>query len=863
MSVTTANPGAEPLDNEVSRQLFEFCNSLFHKQLSRPPSTKSMRSVSLFTPYYAEDVKKSLASLQQADYVQNTSALRTLIALFPHQWQNLIERSGMHAAEREGEGPRTELARAGTSYRDEEVKAIHDDIEQWAADREQTLSRTIRSGMLYADALRLLTRLEGTPEGEVEDVVSLKFEYVVTCQIYGKHKYGDEADPAKLQANREKAVAIDQMMKRHPNSIKVAYVDQTADGRVYSKLIEWDHARDDVKTAYQVQLPGNPIIGEGKPENQNHAIIFTRGHYLQTLDMNQESYPGEAFKLRNLLECFVGSVRIVGFQENIFSTQVGAVASFAASNEFVFGTITQRFMTYPLKVRFHYGHPDVWDKIWVQSNGGVSKSSKTLHISEDVFGGINCVLRGGQVDYVEFISVGKGRDVTLTGISGFDKKIAGGNAFQLMSRDYHRLASSCDFIRCLSLFASGPGTYLANATMSWALYWYVIAQMTLAATRREVFFEDGLGFDFNEELGDEHIYEAAFLYQLGFILMLPLLLNRWAKHGLPAALNELSLHMMALKPIFSIFQARTSMYYLESGLRTGQADYVATGRTLDTLTANFTTIFATFARSHFTFAFEIISITVMYRILTAHPAYFVLLTWSVWLYCAAMLTAPWLFNPQSFSGVNLWADFVEFLCWLDEVPGIQVGDGSWCAWHRKHMAPLRKCSLKKRVFLTLGRDLMAIFVIFSAACAALVVDDFAPPKDINDPGQLAIPHIRELLLMKAGGIFICVGLLLYILTDYHFIQKPYFWDRDVKRGVWMVGFVQNCISYLVTIIGQRTLFCLWRWVMRFLCLAIYTALAKWAVYKYLGPKGASCDEHHVHYGYEGRSEPCDQNWVRS
>jgi callose synthase len=32
------------------------------------------------------------------------------------------------------------------------------------------------------------------------------------------------------------------------------------------------------------------IIREGKPENQNHAIIFTRGEYIQTIDMNQEMY---------------------------------------------------------------------------------------------------------------------------------------------------------------------------------------------------------------------------------------------------------------------------------------------------------------------------------------------------------------------------------------------------------------------------------------------------------------------------------------------------------------------------------------------------------------------------------------------
>jgi callose synthase len=171
-----------------------------------------------------------------------------------------------------------------------------------------------------------------------------------------------------------------------------------------------------------VRLPGNPILGEGKPENQNHAIIFAHGEYLQTLDMNQDNYLGEAFKLRNLLELFRGKTKIMGFREHIISDTSGLVASFAASNEFVFGTMIQRFMTWPLMVRLHYGHPDVWDGVWAVTAGGVSKASKTIHVSEDIFGGANVVLRGGDVDYVEFVQCGKARDITFAGINQFEQK---------------------------------------------------------------------------------------------------------------------------------------------------------------------------------------------------------------------------------------------------------------------------------------------------------------------------------------------------------------------------------------------------------------------------------------------------------
>ena len=59
---------------------------------------------------------------------------------------------------------------------------------------------------------------------------------------------------------------------------------------------------------YRVRLPTNRfssrgvIIGEGKPENQNHAVIFCFGEALQTIDMNQDNALAEALKMRNLLQ---------------------------------------------------------------------------------------------------------------------------------------------------------------------------------------------------------------------------------------------------------------------------------------------------------------------------------------------------------------------------------------------------------------------------------------------------------------------------------------------------------------------------------------------------------------------------------
>ena len=54
-------------------------------------------------------------------------------------------------------------------------------------------------------------------------------------------------------------------------------------------------------------------------------------------------------------------------------------------------------MTEPGGARLHYGHPDVWNKLFTMSRGGISRASKVTCMSEDIFGGYNTVLRGGKI----------------------------------------------------------------------------------------------------------------------------------------------------------------------------------------------------------------------------------------------------------------------------------------------------------------------------------------------------------------------------------------------------------------------------------------------------------------------------------
>ena len=58
-------------------------------------------------------------------------------------------------------------------------------------------------------------------------------------------------------------------------------------------------------------------------------------------------------------------------------------------------------------MRFHYGHPDLLDKLHFLTRGGVSKASKEINLSEDVFAGYKTTLHGGRVVFREYHQLGK------------------------------------------------------------------------------------------------------------------------------------------------------------------------------------------------------------------------------------------------------------------------------------------------------------------------------------------------------------------------------------------------------------------------------------------------------------------------
>ncbi|KAI6697333.1 hypothetical protein NL676_017452 [Syzygium grande] len=441
-----------PSNVEARRRISFFSNSLF-MNMPHAPKVEKMLGFSVLTPYDNEEVLYSKEQLlkKNEDGVYILFYLKTV---YPDEWKNFIERML-----REGKVKKAD--------EDDETMAKLRDLRLWASYRGQTLARTVRGMMYYYRALKMLAFLDSASEVDIQNLVKrldsarhvgsvnsssseespsyqsfstsissvnllsedhisgtavMKYTCVVACQIYGSQKA--EKDPG--------AEEILNLMKNN-EALRVAYEDEVStrgdEKEYYSVLVKYDQQRQEEVELYRVQLPGPSKLGEGKLENQNHALIFTRGDAVQTIDMNQDNYFEEALKMRNLLEEFktyygIRKPTILGVREHIFTGSISSLAGFVSAQEMSFVTLGQRVLAHPLKVRMHYGHSDVLDRFWFLSRGGISKASRMINISEGIFAGFNCTMRGGKVTHHEYIQVGKGREVGMNQISMVEAKVA-------------------------------------------------------------------------------------------------------------------------------------------------------------------------------------------------------------------------------------------------------------------------------------------------------------------------------------------------------------------------------------------------------------------------------------------------------
>ncbi|XWS33153.1 hypothetical protein CRYUN_Cryun22dG0054300 [Craigia yunnanensis] len=662
-----------PTNLEARRRIAFFANSLF-MDMPRAPRVRNMLSFSVLTPYYSEETVYSKTELEMENE-DGVSIIFYLQKIFPDEWNNFIERLNCKETE--------------ILENDENILQLR----HWVSLRGQTLCRTVRGMMYYRRALRVQAFLDMATENEIlegykailtpsdedkksqrslyaqlEAVADLKFTYVATCQNYGNHK----------RSGDRRATDILNLMVNNP-SLRVAYIDEVEEREGGAQ-----------KVYYSVLVKG-----------------------VDNLD--QDNYLEEAFKMRNLLEEFnedhgVRPPTILGVREHIFTGSVSSLAWFMSNQETSFVTIGQRVLARPLKVRFHYGHPDVFDRIFHITRGGISKGSRGINLSEDIFAGFNSTLRRGNITHHEYIQVGKGRDVGFNQISLFESKVACGNGEQTLSRDIYRLGHRFDFFRMLSCYFTTVGYYISSMLVVFTVYLFLYGRLYLSLSG----LEESI-VKFASSKGDDPLKAAMAsqsVVQLGLLTALPMVMEIGLERGFRTAFGDIIIMQLQLAAVFFTFSLGTRVHYFGRTILHGGAKYRATGRGFVVRHEKFAENYRMYSRSHFVKGLEILVLLICYRIYGSaarENISYVLLSFSMWFLVLSWLFAPFLLNPSGFEWQKIVEDWEDWAKWINSRGGIGVPSiKSWESWwdeeqeHLQHtgfMGRLAEIVLALRFFL--------------------------------------------------------------------------------------------------------------------------------------------------------------------
>lgn len=760
-----------PINLEARRRIAFFSNSLF-MSMPHAPQVEKMMAFSVLTPYYNEDVVYSMEQLH-TENEDGISTLYYLQTIYADEWKNFMER----------------MRREGLAKDDMWTDKMRE-VRLWASYRGQTLARTVRGMMYYHRALKMLAFLDSASEMDIREgsrelgpmrqnnnsdsfnaelssstkslsrtsssvsllfkgheygTALMKYTYVVACQIYGAQK-------AKKDPHADNILDL---MKNN-EALRVAYVDEVSAGRddkeYYSVLVKYDQQLQKEVEIYRIKLPGPLKLGEGKPENQNHAFIFTRGDAIQTIDMNQDNYFEEALKMRNLLEEYktyygIRKPTILGVREHIFTGSVSSLAWFMSAQETSFVTLGQRVLANPLKIRMHYGHPDVFDRFWFLTRGGISKASRVINISEDIFAGFNCTLRGGNVTHHEYIQVGKGRDVGLNQVSMFEAKVASGNGEQVLSRDVYRLGHRLDFFRMLSYFYTTVGFFFNTMMIILTVYAFLWGRLYLALSGVEGSISDSS----NNNKALSTILNQQFIFQLGVFTALPMIVENSLEHGFFTAIWEFLTMQLQLSSVFYTFSMGTRTHYFGRTILHGGAKYRATGRGFVVEHKSFAENYRLYARSHFVKAIELGLILIVYAAyspLAKGTFVYIALTITSWFLVVSWIMAPFVFNPSGFDWLKTVEDFDEFMNWIWYRGGVFAkSEESWERWWLEEQDHLRTTGLWGKLFEIII-DLRFFFFQYSIVYQLKIA---------SHSTSVAVYLLSWIYIVVALGIFLAIA----------------------------------------------------------------------------------------------------------
>ncbi|EKM57278.1 glycosyltransferase family 48 protein [Phanerochaete carnosa HHB-10118-sp] len=711
--------------SEAERRISFFAQSLT-TAIPEPLPVDAMPTFTVLTPHYSEKILLSLREIiREEDQNTRVTLLEYLKQLHPVEWDNFVKDTKILAEESEDyNGP-------NPFGSDEKGQSKADDLpfycigfksaapeftlrtRIWASLRAQTLYRTVSGMMNYGKAIKLLYRVENPEvvrlfggntdklERELERMARRKFKFVVSMQRYAKF-------------SREEQENAEFLLRAYPD-LQIAYLEEEpapkegGDPRLFSALIDGhcEFISDNPprrRPKFRIELPGNPILGDGKSDNQNHAIIFYRGEYLQLIDANQDNYLEECLKIRNVLGEFEeyatsnqspyaqwgrkefkkSPVAIVGAREYIFSENIGILGDLAAGKEQTFGTLAARSLAW-IGGKLHYGHPDFLNALYMTTRGGVSKAQKGLHLNEDIYAGMNAFGRGGRIKHTEYYQCGKGRDLGFGTILNFQTKIGTGMGEQMLSREYYYLGTQLPIDRFLTFYYGHPGFHINNMLVILSVQVFVLTMVFLGTLNSQVaickYTKSG------QFLGPKGCYNLTPVFQwidrciisiflVFMIAFLPLFLQELVERGTIKAIKRLVKHFGSASPAFEVFCTQILSHSIATNLTFGGARYIATGRGFAVTRISFSILYSRFAGPSIYLGMRIL-LMLLYVTLTLWSGWVTYF----WISVLALCISPFLFNPHQFSFSDFIIDYREFLRWMNR-GNSRAHQNSWIGYCR-------------------------------------------------------------------------------------------------------------------------------------------------------------------------------------
>ncbi|CUM66040.1 uncharacterized protein PRCAT00003694001 [Priceomyces carsonii] len=684
--------------SEAQRRITFFAQSL-STPMPEVGALHTMPSFTVLIPHFNEKIILSLKEIiREEEKYSDLTMLEYLKRLHPLEWHCFVKDTKMLM-----EGYDNTLSRF-------DLKSGLDDLSYysvgfkiatpeyilrtriWASLRSQTLYRTISGFMNYSRAIKLLFDVENPDNDNFENDESKlnlasamalrKFRMVVSMQRF-------------RQFTTEEKENEEFLLRAYPE-LQLCYLDEEVDPQsgsqaFYSVLIDGScpiMENGERVPKYKIKLSGNPILGDGKSDNQNNALIFTRGEYIQLVDANQDNYLEECLKIRNVLAEFeemvvplnpysvdlkgtdyAHPVSIIGTREYIFSENIGILGDIAAGKEQTFGTLFARTMAH-IGGKLHYGHPDFLNSVFMTTRGGVSKAQKGLNLNEDIYAGMNALQRGGRIKHCEYIQCGKGRDLGFESILNFTTKIGAGMGEQMLSREYFYLSSELPLDRFLSFYYAHPGFHLNNVFIVLSIKLFLLVGINLAALTKTSVMCDYPTPDANapqHPVGCQNlmpvvkwlkrcIFSIFIVFGISF---LPLWVQELSERGLYKGIIRLGKHFASFSPLFEIFVCRTYAQSLVTDFALGGARYISTGRGFATARVSFATLYSRFANECLYFGI-ISALLIIYCSINM----WILPLIYFWFTIFGFLICPWLFNPHQFSWREFFLDYGFFLKWL-------------------------------------------------------------------------------------------------------------------------------------------------------------------------------------------------------